>query len=172
VEEDALFCDAGGGNECRMSKNMFNHYNIYPPTFGNSACLKNKPHKVSKKWGNYAGGGWINAIYYTKPSLYYPGAYWQSPAGDNTIRLAWANAYCLNIEWAKYQAGSKIMAFRCANANGHVDGNMKFVVQGGLIKSKKDPTLCISYKGKKMETSKYITLEKCGAKETFQKINI
>jgi len=64
------------------------------------------------------------------------------------------------------------MAYPCVNSKGQVGDNMKFDVVDGLIKSKKDPKLCISFKGKKMEGSKQITLEKCGAKETFQKIQM
>jgi len=160
------------GRECRMSKKMFNTYYKYPPVLGNNGCSKSKPKKQSKGWPNFGGAGWTNAIYYTKKSPYYPGAFWESPNGDNTIRLAWANAYCLNIDQAKYKAGQKIMAYRCADNQGRVADNMKFIVADGLIKSKKNPKLCISYKGKKMKTSKQITLEKCGAKGTFQKIQL
>jgi len=160
------------GKECRMSKKMFNTYYKYPPVLGNSYCAKKKPKKQSKGWPNYGGNKWVNAIYYTKKSPYYPGAFWESPDGDYTIRLAWANAYCLNIEGAKYKEGQAIMAYRCVNSKGVVGDNMKFTVKDGLIKSNKDPKLCISYKGKKMETSKQITLEKCGAKDAFQKIQL
>jgi len=160
------------GHECRMSKNMFNTYQVYPPTLGNSACAKYKGKKASKKWGDYGGSNWVNAIYYTESSPYYPGAYWEAPAGDGTIRLAWANAYCLNIQFAKYVSGAQIMAYPCVDVAAKTSDNMKFVVEDGLIKSKKDPKMCISYKGKKLETSKTLTLEKCGEKETFQKIQL
>lgn len=158
------------GGECRMSKKMFNTYNKYPPVLGNSYCSKKKCKKTSKKWGNYCGNGWVNAIYYTKESPYYPAAFWQSPDGDSTIRLAWANSYCLCC--ANMPAGGQMMAYKCVNNKGEVGDHLKFTVEGGLIKSTKDPKLCISYKGKKLEASKQITLEKCGAKETFQKIKL
>jgi len=65
-----------GGSECRMSKKLFPHrFNWYPPTYGNSKCARIKPKKISKQWGNYAGNDWMNAIYYTKPSPYWPGAF-------------------------------------------------------------------------------------------------
>merc|ERR1719461_1015419 len=107
-----------------------------------------------------------------KKSPYYPGAFWESPDGDNTIRLAWANAYCLNIDQEKFKAGRALMAYRCVDNQGRVADNMKFIVEKGLIKSKKDPKLCISYKGAKMAGSKQITMEECGAKGTFQKIQL
>jgi len=160
------------GRECRMSKKMFNKYYMYPPVLGNSACAKSAPEKASKGWPNFGGAGWMNAIYYTKKSPYYPGAFWESPDGDDSIRLAWANAYCLNIQFAKFQAGQNLMAYRCVDSQGKVADNMQFIVADGLIKSKKDPKLCISYKGAKLETSKQITLETCGAKGTFQKIQL
>jgi len=105
-------------------------------------------------------------------SQYYPAASWDTPLGDDTIRLAWANAYCLNVEGGKFEEGKNIMAYWCVDQNGRTAANMKWTVSGGLIKVKSKPSLCISFVGKKLVTSKTLQLAKCGKKDTFQKINM
>jgi len=127
--------------------------------------------KTSKNFTNFGGGNWVNALYYTKPSLYYPAAYWDTPGGDSTIRLSWANAFCLNIKGGgNLKPGAEIIAWPCVDKKGHTADNMKFIVGQFYIKVKQDPSLCISYKGKAMKGSVTLTLQKCGKKGTFQKI--
>jgi len=151
-----------GGSECRMSKKLFPHrFNWYPPTYGNSLCARIIPKKISKHWGNYAGNLWMDAIYYTKPSPYWPGAFLDAPEGDDTIRLAWANAYCLNVYGGKLKEGAEIAAFWCVNQKGKTTDTMKFDVKDGLIKCKTKPTMCIGLTGKALVTSKTLTLAKC-----------
>jgi len=160
------------GSECRMSKKMFPHYYRYPPMHGNSWCAGIKPKKQSKQWGNLAGNAWMNALYYTNPSPYWPGAFLDAPGGDDTIRLAWANAYCLNVYGGKFKEGAEIAAYWCVNKKGKTTDNMKFDVKDGLIKCKAKPTMCIGFTGKALVTSKTLTLSKCGKNGTFQKIQM
>jgi len=169
---------------CMMSKKMFPHYYKYPPTYDNSMCAGIKPKKISKQWGNFAGNAWMNAIYYTKPSPYWPGAFLDAPEGDDTIRLAWANAYCLAV-WGglgqKFKEGLRIRPRNCIDQSDQVQNknpqmvikdNMKFDVKDGLIKCKAKPTMCIGFTGKVLVTNKTLTLEKCGKNGTFQKIQM
>jgi len=163
-----------GGSECRMSKKMFPHYYRYPPTYGISKCAVIKPKKISKQWGNWAGNAWMNAIYYTKPSPYWPGAFLDAPEGDDTIRLAWANAYCLivNNYAGFYKEGAPLQVYWCVNKKGKTGDNMKFDVKDGLIKCKAKPTMCVGFTGKALVEGKSLTLAKCGKNGTFQKIQL
>jgi len=158
------------GSECRMSKKMLPNQASYPQTYGNSACAKKKPKKMSKKYGNFGGGNWMNAIYYAKPSLYYPAAFWEATGGDDTIRLAWAHAYCLNVQGGKYKKGAKIIAFNCANNKGNVDQNMKFEVTRGKIRCKASPKWCITLP--KAKASVQLVLDRCGSKKKLQDIQL
>jgi len=64
------------------------------------------------------------------------------------------------------------MIYHCAKGREKVGEHLQWTVEDGLIKSKKNPKLCVSYKGKKLEASKQLQMEECGAKETFQKIKL
>jgi len=158
------------GSQCFMSKKMFNRYPQYPATYGMNACAKSKPKKLSKKWGNFGGSAWTNAIYFAKPSLYYPAAYWDTIGGDDTIRLLWANAYCLNVQGARYFKGAKIILYHCVNGKGQTSANMKWVVTGGKIKVKASPTWCITLP--KLAKNYQLVLDKCGAKKTIQDVQM
>jgi hypothetical protein len=158
------------GTECRMSKKMFPHQQSYAQTYGNSACSKRKPKKSSKKYGNFGGSNWINAIYYSKPSLYYPAAYWEAINGDDTIRLAWAHAYCLNVQGGKYKKGAKIIAYHCANNRGYVSGNMKFEFTKGKIRCKESPTWCITLPKPKHQI--LLVIDKCASKDAIQDVQL
>jgi len=91
---------------------------------------------------------------------------------DDTIRLAWANAYCLNVYGGKFKEGAEIAAYSCVNKKGKTTDNMKFYVKDGLIKCKAKPTMCIGFTGKALVKWKSLTLEKCGKNGTFQKIQM
>jgi len=158
------------GKQCFMSKKMFNRYPRYPATFGQNACVKSKPKKVSKQWGNFGGAAWTNAIYFAKPSLYYPAAFWDTIGGDDTIRLVWANAYCLNVQFARYVKGAKIILYHCVNGKAETSANMKWVVTGGKIKVKASPTWCITLP--KLAKNQQLVLDKCGAKKAIQDVQM
>jgi len=158
------------GQQCFMSKKFLARHQRYPATFGNSVCTKSKLKKQSTKWGNYGGSNWINAIYYAKPSFYYPAAYWDAIGGDDTIRLAWASSYCLNVQGAKYVKGAKIIAYHCVNSKGHTSDNMKFEATKGKIRCKASPKWCITLT--KAAPNIQFILDKCGAKKVLQDVQL
>jgi len=158
------------GHQCFVSSNMFNDYWNYPPTMRINDCASHKVKKASKFYANYGGGAWRNALYTVKPSAYYPALYWDSPGADSTVRLAWANAYCLNVQGGKYVKGAKIIAYHCVDNKGKVSGNMKFKVEGGLMKVKDSPSWCVTTT--KLSNGNQLSLLKCGTKKVFQKIQL
>jgi len=170
VKNKKTYFAVQAGHECRMSNKMFPHPFWYPATYGNSACAKAKTKKTSKKWGNFGGGNWINAIYFAKPSLYYPAAFRETPAGDDTIRLAWANSYCLNVYGAQYKKGAKIVAYHCVNREGATTKNMLFEWTKGKIRCKANPKYCITLP--KAATKQELVLDKCGAKKVLQDVQL
>lgn len=162
------------GTECMMSKKLLARHQRYPATFAIRTCAKSKPKKASKKWGNFGGSNWVNAIYYAKPSLYYPAAYWDAIGGDDTIRPAWASSYCLDVHSAKYKKGQAIVLYHCVDADGKgtVRHNRQFLVTGGKIKCKASPTFCITLPKAKAVGKVPLVLDKCGAKNVVQDIDL
>jgi len=181
------------GQECRLGAKLFPgdpQKGRYPPRMATThffykhwnwkwnnhyACARGrKPTKKSKNYPNIAGNHWTNAVYSTNPSPYYPAAYWDAPAGDATIRMAFARAFCLNIEGGvpkggKWKAGGKIILWPCVNTKDQVDANMRFNVVDGYIKLRDNPAWCITKKTPR-DTNEQLTLQKCGAKKMWQKI--
>jgi len=180
------------GQECRLGAKLFPgdpQKGKYPPRMATThffyqhwnwkwnnhyACARGrKPTKKSKNYPNIAGNHWTNAVYSTNPSPYYPAAYWDAPAGDATIRVAFARAFCLNIEGGvpkggKWKAGGKIILWPCVNTKDQVDANMRFNVVDGYIKLRDNPAWCITKKTPR-DTNEQLTLQKCGAKKMWQK---
>jgi len=177
------------GHECRLGSKLFPKKGRYPPRYATTDffykhwdwrwsyhydCHKTRAEKTSKNYPNIGGTHWSNAVYSTNPSPYYPAAYWDAPAGDSTIRFAFARAYCLNIEGGvpkdgKWKAGGKIILWECVNSRDQVDANMKFDVADGYIRLRDDPTWCITKKTPR-DTNEQLTLQKCGSKEMWQKV--
>jgi hypothetical protein len=174
------------GSECRLGSKLFPEKGKYPPRYATTqffsgatyhyACQKGSMlSKTSKQYPNYGGRHWTNSVYHTNPSPYYPAAYWDSPAGDSTIRFAFARAFCLNIAGGKpkdgkWKANAKIVLWPCVNKKDKVDNNMQFEVEDGYIKLKDDTRWCVT-KQTPRDTNEQLTLQKCGTKGMWQKIS-